>query len=227
MQLELAPQARHQTKQEMVYHTLRGAILRCELRPGLRLIANEIAQQLCVSQIPVREALQLLQSEGLVTNVPHSGATVAAISPDSVREVFTLIEGLELVATRVVAEQMTSEWAGALTVEVAAMDAALRDGEFDHWAELNGRFHRRIAHATGMPLLQGLTDRVMDHWDRVRRYFSLSVLHGRVAQAQQEHHAILRAMRDGDITRLETLVKAHNRDAMAAYMDHLTRPAAD
>ncbi len=227
MQLELAPEARHQTKQEMVYHTLRGAILRCELRPGMRLIANEIAQQLRVSQIPVREALQLLQSEGLVTNVPHSGATVAAISPDSVREVFTLIEGLELVATRVVAEQLTSERAGAFAAEVAAMDAALRAGEYDRWAELNGRFHRRIAYATGMPLLQGLTDRVMDHWDRVRRYFSLSVLHGRVAQAQQEHHAILRAMRDGDITRLETLVKAHNRDAMAAYMDHLARPAAD
>ena len=79
MHLELAPSPRHQTKQGMVYAALREAIMRGELPPGRRLIIAEIAQRLRVSPIPVREALQSLQAEGLVENVPHSGATAAAI----------------------------------------------------------------------------------------------------------------------------------------------------
>ena len=71
---------RHRTKQEFVYETLREAIMRCELGPGRRLVIDELARQLEVSAIPVREALQLLQSEGLVTNVPHVGATVSPVS---------------------------------------------------------------------------------------------------------------------------------------------------
>ena len=55
---------RHRTKQEFVYRTLRAAIIRCELPPGERLVIDDLARQLAVSAIPVREALQLLQSEG-------------------------------------------------------------------------------------------------------------------------------------------------------------------
>ena len=60
----LAPRVRFRTKQEFVYRTLRDAIMRCELEPGRRLVIDELARQLEVSSIPVREGLQLLQSEG-------------------------------------------------------------------------------------------------------------------------------------------------------------------
>jgi DNA-binding GntR family transcriptional regulator len=82
-----------QTKQEVVYQTLRTAITHCEIKPGERLVIEEIAQQLNVSPIPVREALQLLQSERLIEAIPHGGATVAPISQASVAEIFTLMEG--------------------------------------------------------------------------------------------------------------------------------------
>ncbi|HSB62391.1 MAG TPA: GntR family transcriptional regulator [Vicinamibacteria bacterium] len=77
--MPLAPPAaaRFRTKQELVYRTLRDAIMICRLAPGERLVIDELARQLEVSAIPVREALQLLQSEGLVRSVPPVGATVA------------------------------------------------------------------------------------------------------------------------------------------------------
>jgi DNA-binding GntR family transcriptional regulator len=221
MQLDLATGVRHQTKQEMVYHALRDAILRCELPPGQRLIIDDIAQQLRVSHIPVREALQLLQSEGLVETVPHSGASVAPISRDSVVEVFTVMEGLELVAARTAARRLTCESTDALLADLAAMDGAVRRGDREGWADLNSRFHRHIARVPNMPMLQEMTDRVFDQWDRVRRYFFTSVLDQRVERAQQEHHAIVDAMRAGDFARLERLVHQHNQGALDAYIPYL------
>src|SRR6476660_2924774 len=61
-----APASGHLTKQQFVYTTLRNSIIRCELAPASRLVIDDIAHRLRVSIIPVREALRLLQSEGLV-----------------------------------------------------------------------------------------------------------------------------------------------------------------
>jgi len=78
-----SPELRFRTKQEYVYQALRGAILRGELAPGQRLVIDQIGRRLQVSAIPIREALQLLQSEGLVLSAPHVGSTVAPISTPS------------------------------------------------------------------------------------------------------------------------------------------------
>src|ERR671934_2934329 len=104
MSLAMSTAMPYRTKRELVYHSLRDAIMRCDLAPGHRLLIDELARRLDVSAIPVREALQLLQSEGLVTNVPHVGATVSPISRQSIDEVFLIMESLEMVATRVAAE---------------------------------------------------------------------------------------------------------------------------
>src|SRR5262245_38066630 len=112
----------HLTKQQFVYATLRESILRCELGPGTRLVIDDLARQFHVSIIPVREALRLLQSEGLVLSVAHVGATVAPISSASVVEVFTLLEGLETVAGRVVAEKGSETDLAVLSDFVAEMD---------------------------------------------------------------------------------------------------------
>src|SRR5918993_510445 len=129
----------HLTKQAFVYKTLRDAIIRCELEPGERLIIDDLARRYEVSIIPVREALRQLQSEGLVVSVAHVGATVAPISRDSVLEVFTLLEGLELVATRAAATRATPEDLDGIEQLVIAMDRALEDGAPERWADINTR----------------------------------------------------------------------------------------
>ena len=170
--------------------------MRCELPPGRRLVIDELARQLQVSSIPVREALQLLQSEGLVTNVPHMGATVSPISQQSIDEVFTLMEGLETVATRRAAERLTPEDGAELEQVVAAMDEALAAGRHDEWADLNTRFHLAISRMAGMPMLLEMTDRVLARWDRVRRFYFNGVLVHRVELAQEEHRKLLRLIRE-------------------------------
>jgi DNA-binding GntR family transcriptional regulator len=213
--------ARYRTKQELAYHALRDAIMRCELPPGRRLVIDDLARQLQVSSIPVREALQQLQSEGLVTNVPHMGATVSAISRESIDEVFTLMEGLETVATRRAAQRLTPEGAAELESLVAAMDEAARAARHDEWADLNTRFHLGISRLAGMPMLLEMTQRVLARWDRVRRFYFSGVLVHRLELAQKEHRQLLRLIRERDLAGLEQLVREHNQGALRAYEDFL------
>jgi DNA-binding GntR family transcriptional regulator len=213
---------RHRTKQEFVYRTLREAIVKCELPPGERLVIDDLARRLEVSSIPVREALQLLQSEGLVWMVPHVGATVAPLSRESIVEIFTVMEGLEIVATRAAAERATPEDLDALGELVALMDRALATGAHEHWAELNTRFHVAISRLTGMPMLQEMMERALDGWDRVRRYFFTGVLVPRAEHAQAEHHTLLEAMRHKQWARLEETIREHNQGALAAYASYLS-----
>jgi DNA-binding GntR family transcriptional regulator len=226
MAFALPSAARFRTKQEFVYRTLRAQIMSCELGPGQRLVIDDLARRLAVSAIPVREALQTLQSEGLVQSVPHVGATVAPISRDSIDEVFAVMEGLEVVATRRAAERMTDEDARALGEVVSAMDEAAGQGRHGEWAELNTRFHLAISQLSAMPMLHEMTERVLGRWDRVRRYYFRGVLVHRIEKAQSEHRELYQAMKRRDYAALETMVKRHNQGALVAYTEYLrTHPA--
>jgi DNA-binding GntR family transcriptional regulator len=222
--------AGHRTKQEFVYHTLHKALLACEIEPGERLVIDDLAKRLGVSIIPVREALQLLQAEGLVVNVPHVGATAAPLSRESIVDVFSVLEGLEVVGTRLVAERGSTEAVKALAPIVAAMDAAAGTRRFEQWADLNTRFHQAISAATGLPLLLEMTERMLGRWDRIRRHYFKGVLRHRVLEAQREHRNILSALEDRDLPRLQSEVQHHNRCALAAYLryvdTHTGTPAA-
>jgi DNA-binding GntR family transcriptional regulator len=221
MPIAAAPGNRHRTKQEFAYQTLRDAITRCELRPGERLVIDDLARRLQVSAIPVREAIQMLQIEGLVVSVPHTGVSVAPITPESIQDIFALLEGLETVASRLVAERARRDELDALARVVDEMDDAVAHERYTDWAQLNRRFHRMIGELPGLPMLAEMTERVLARWERIRRYFFSGVLVHRIDQAQEEHREIIAAMRVADLGRLEAAIRQHNRRAYAAYMAFL------
>jgi DNA-binding GntR family transcriptional regulator len=161
-----------------------------------------------------------------VVNVPHVGATVAPISHEAVDEVFSIMEGLETVATRCAARRMTDADADALAEIVAAMDRALEHERYEAWADLNSQFHLAISRLSAMPLLQDMTERILSRWDRIRRYYFNGVLLHRIDQAQGEHRQILAAMRARDLAGLEAVVKDHNQGALQAYSEYLSRGLA-
>jgi DNA-binding GntR family transcriptional regulator len=221
MPIAVPKASRHRTKQEFAYQTLRDAIMRCELQPSERLVIDDLARRLNVSIIPVREAIQILQSEGLVVTVPHAGATVAPISRQSIQDVFTVLEGLEVVATRLVAERRNTSELNALGSLVAEMDKAIEAKRYAQWAGLNTEFHLMIGALPGLPMLREMTERVLARWGRIRRFYFRGVLVARAEQAQQEHRDILESMRARDLGKLEKLVRQHNRGALESYMNYL------
>jgi DNA-binding GntR family transcriptional regulator len=212
---------RFRTKQEYVHQYLREAILRSELLPGQRLVIDEIARRLRVSAIPIREALQLLQSEGLVISEPHVGATVAPISEASIDEAFAIMEGLETVAVRGVVPRLGDAEVEEIRRFVARMDDAVARKDYESWAGLNAQFHRRIGELAGMPLLREMTERVLSRWERLRRYYFKGVLVHRVEQAQREHRDLLAAFLARDADGAERVIREHNRAALASYKQFL------
>jgi len=208
------------TKQELVYHTLREEILSCTLQPEQRLVIEDIARRLHVSTIPVREALQLLQSEGLVETTPHVGATVAPLSRESIVDVFSVLEGLQMVAGRLAAVRADDAALTRLVDYVKAMDEAVNRNQFDAWADLNTRFHVAISDVPGLPLLRQTNVQALDRWDRIRRYFYDGVLSHRVPQAQREHHDLLNALTSRDAGAVGAVTRQHYRAAMTAYLDY-------
>jgi DNA-binding GntR family transcriptional regulator len=224
MPIESASGTQHLTKRDFAYQTLRDAIVRCELRPGEKLVIYELARRLNVSIIPIREAIQLLQSEGLVVTVAHVGATVAPVSRESIQDVFVVLEALETAAARLVAERGDRAELEALDAIVREMDRAVELKRYARWGELNRRFHLTIGASPGLEMLREMTDRVLSRWDRIRQFYFKGVLVRRAEQAQDEHRAILAAMRSRDLPAVERLVRAHNRLALEAYMRHLDEP---
>lgn len=202
------------TKQALVYQTLHEAILSGELAPGQRLVIDDIAKALAVSAIPVREALNQLQSERLIEMKPHVGAVVTSISKDSIRELFALLEALELVAVRSAAEKAGPSELDQLRGLLGQLDAA---GSDKAWDEANGAFHRAIVAIADMPLLADFTARVLREWERLRRAAFRDRKAPDTARAQREHRALLKAIEAKDLEKLERLVIEHNRGALAAY----------
>jgi len=186
-------------------------------------VIDEIGRRLRVSAIPIREALQLLQSEGLVLSSPHVGATVTPISEEEVHEVFAIMEGLETVGVREAARRLDDTGMALLSSVVAEMDAAVAAEDYERWAALNSDLHRAINDIARMPLLREMTNRVLARWERLRRHYFRGVLVPRVVQAQEEHHTLLAALVRRDPDGAEQIVRGHNRAAQAAYADYLRR----
>jgi DNA-binding GntR family transcriptional regulator len=89
----------------MAYEALKKRIIEVDLQPGERLVERDLADELKVSRIPLREALRLLAAEGLVVLVPHRGALVSPFTPADVRDLFDVRESLEVLAARLAAQR--------------------------------------------------------------------------------------------------------------------------
>ena len=212
---------RHVTKQQLAYTALREAIIRCELAPGERIVIDELARRFDVSIIPIREALRLLESEGLILSVAHTGTSVAPVSRELIIEVFALLEGLETVSARAAAAAAARGDLAAIETLVRRMDRALASGRPSTWAELNTEFHLAISRLSGMPMVDQMLRRALDHWDRVRRFFFTGVVTRRASAAQREHHKMLSQLRAREIDGIEETMRMHNRGALQAYLTYL------
>jgi DNA-binding GntR family transcriptional regulator len=208
------------SKNELVYLSLRAAIIHGELRPGSRLLIDELAGELGVSQIPVREALRQLEADGFVTSKPHVGATVTEIKASLITEVFGLLEAMEIISGRAACEHLSESDLKDLQRLLKQMDLMFDD--LDKWSAANVRFHQMICERAGTPLVQKMMDKALAHWDRLRSYYHLKdVFAQRIAEAHQQHWGMFYAFCERDADALERIARRHNRAALIAYMDYL------
>jgi len=204
------------SKNALVYDALKDSILQGDLKPGQRVIIDELAHDLGVSQIPIREALRMLEADGLVHFEAYVGATVTEIHAGLTHEIFALLTALESISSRAACRQMTDDQLSRLDVMIGAMDGLL--DQPDRWSAENKRLHAYICDCAGMPLVASMMTKTLDHWDRLRRYYQDAVFAHRISAAQREHHRLLDAFKLRDPQQVEQIVQEHNQAALAAYL---------
>ncbi|MFE3544730.1 GntR family transcriptional regulator [Nocardia sp. NPDC059177] len=141
---------------DQAYEELRDRIIDLRLSPGQRLVERDLATELAISRIPLREALQLLEREGLVVIVPRQGAIVAPFTVADVRDLFDVRESLEVLAARLAAERADAGDLAALRAQLTAARQATARGDEAAIAAANAGFHAVIVEVSGNPLLQSL-----------------------------------------------------------------------
>ncbi|MDX6740055.1 GntR family transcriptional regulator [Actinocorallia sp. A-T 12471] len=141
---------------DLAYATLRQRIVEVALKPGERLVERDLAAELNVSRIPLREALRMLAAEGLVVIVPGKGALVSPFTPADVRDLFDVREVLESLAARLAAARASAESVERLEKRLEECRAATADADVTRIAAANAAFHAEIIDLADNPLLTSL-----------------------------------------------------------------------
>lgn len=133
---------------DVVFNTLRQAILRGELQPGERLLEIHLADKLGVSRTPIREAIRKLELDGLVIMIPRKGAVVAEITEKSLRDVLEVRKALEELAVKLACKKIKDEEIDELKRATKEFEDALKDGDITVYAEADVKFHDIIYRTT-------------------------------------------------------------------------------
>lgn len=186
---------------------LRAAILDGDLAEGTPLRQEDIAARLGVSRPPVREALRLLEGEGLAVLRPRRGYVVASLDIGDVEEIFAIRERLEELAGELAATRRTEEDVSSLAELLSEMERLEEPGQAVAFAAANHAFHARIFQAAGRPRL---TRMMLSLRETVGRYVRLGgMLSGSMAQVREDHRAIFAAFEAGNSARLGAVSRAH------------------
>lgn len=210
------------TKTDAAYHELRVAIESGELKPGARLPTGTLEARLDMSPTPIREALRLLQRDGLVVHTPHHGMMVATFSPERILENYRIRELLEPLATELATERATDEELSGIRKLHEAFAEAIADNPIGaEAARLNADWHTAIYAASGSPDLQGFVERL---WISGGRAMWMSV---RGMQSLVEHDAILRRIEERNAQTAAQSMLEHLQNGARMHRERLRSPQSE
>ena len=181
---------------DVVFNTLRQGILKGDLKPGERLMEIHLADRLGVSRTPIREAIRMLELEGLVTMIPRKGAEVARISKQDLRDVLEVRKSLDSLAVRLACDRITDEEKDELRKTEEDFEQSIRKGDVTSIAEADVRFHDVILKAGKNGRLMQMINNLAERMFRYRlEYIKDSRNHSRLIE---EHRKIIEYIVDGD-----------------------------
>jgi DNA-binding GntR family transcriptional regulator len=194
--------------QEIAYDATRNGILAGRHSPGQRLIADDLAKELGVSRMPVREALHRLEAAGLVAITPHRGAVVSELSESECVEIYHIRAVLDGLATRLATPNLSRADHAKLAALLDDMEAGVKAQDPERILIVNRSFHMLIWRAARAPRLQELLENL---YDASQRFRNISVLiPGRLDQITHEHRLIAKALARGDAAAAERHANEHH-----------------
>ena len=212
------------SKSQLAYEHLRDGITRGGYGPGYRLVLDQLARELGMSVVPVREAIRRLEAEGVVTFERNVGARVAAIDPVDYRDACQTLAIVEGAAVALAQPHL----AAADLAEARAINDRLRQclADFDpvRFTRLNEAFHRTLSDPCPNAQLKNLVD---GGWRRLAglRRSTFGFVPGRAHASVAEHDALLALLAEGAApAAIEAAVREHRLAGMRAYLDRKRTP---
>lgn len=213
--------SRH-SKSQLVYRAIRERIVDGTYSPGYRLVLDQLARELSVSTVPVREAIRLLEAEGYVTFVRNVGARVAIDEGqyETAMEAFAVLDGA---ATGLSGPLLTED---ELEAAREVNDQMRRSREtFDpvKFTRLNGEFHRILRSRCPNADLLSMVDRQRHRLDMLRRS-TFDFVPSRSLQSVEEHDDLLRLIEQGaEPEEVERFARMHKLNTLHAFIEQRRR----
>ena len=199
-----------------VADALRELIMSNTYKQGQQLRQDDLAKRLGVSHIPVREAFQLLEAEGLITTIPYKGAVVTRLSASEIEEYFDIRATLEVDLLRRALGKIGPPAIARAREIVARMDKAPPQ----RWGEYNWSLHETLYEPAGRPITLEFIRRIHDNLDRYVR-IQLSLAEGNRQRAHKEHIRLIDLCEAADRAKALKLLSTHINGVRDDLLNHL------
>ena len=211
---------------DVVFNTLRQAILKGELKPGERLMEIQLANKLGVSRTPVREAIRKLELEGLVLMIPRKGAEIAEITRQDMEDVLEVRTALEELAVKDACDHITDAQLSELKKASNEFKKALLEGkDLVTCADADMHFHDVILSATNNRRLIQMLNNLSEQMYRYRmEYLKDERTHKTLIE---EHDAIRRALKKHDKVKAGAAIRVHIDNQKRSILESLTEKEED
>ena len=201
---------------DVAFYTLRKGILHGDLQPGERLMEIQLANRLGVSRTPIREAIRMLELEGLVINLPHKGAHVAKITEKDLQDVLEVRKGLEEMAIKLACERIQDEELDLLYQASRLFEERAESEDLLSLAEADEEFHAIIYEASGNRRLVQLINNLRDQMFRYRIEY-LKDAENRQSLIR-EHDELWESLKNRDFNRTRKHMRRHIERQMDAVL---------
>lgn len=202
---------------DVVFHTLRDSILKGEMEPGERLMEIHLAKKLGVSRTPIREAIRMLEQEGLAVIVPRRGAQVAKMTEKDLQDVLEIRDALDELAAFSACKKITPEAIAELRETMTSFKEAAERGDVREVAMADEKFHSIIYKAADNPKLMVIIQNLKEQMYRYRyEYVKDNANYQRILE---EHEAIIRGFEKKDSDYVKKMMHAHLENQVEAVRD--------
>lgn len=195
---------------EIVFETIRNAIVSGNLKPGERVMEVQMAESLGVSRTPVREAIRKLELEGLIIMLPRKGAYVADLSVKDLTEVMEIRASLEGLAAGLASIRIDAAEIEELEIYALKFHKSI-DEDVDALILRDFEFHDAIFKASRNERLIQLNNNLIEQVQRFREIYHKKV--NKSKETSREHYAIVEAISNGDVDKAEKLARIHIENA--------------
>jgi len=210
---------------EVVFNTLRQAIITGHFKPGERLMEISLAKKLGVSRTPVREAIRMLDQEGLVDMIPRKGAQVSRITEKSLRDIVEIRTVLEEYAVGVSCHRISEEDMDTLTGIHGDFIRVVAEGDEQKIAQQDERFHDVLFRSAGNKRLLAILCNLREQFFRFRLEYIKDIDQRSILI--REHTDLIEAIRNRDEDRARQIMHEHLMNLQNAVLDKIKQDESE